>query len=72
MCGGRTGAAAVPAPAAKLPEAPTTPVQTTGDGQGTKDRRRRAGGGGNTGTILTASSGVQNQAAIQQKTLLGA
>ncbi len=70
MCGGGRA----PRPAAQLPEAPTPPAQSNEATTRDRDRRRRAAasGQGAGGTILTGSGGVTEQAATQQKTLLGA
>lgn len=63
MCmGGST-----PKPAPKMAEAPTPPAMT--DVEGTKAKRRRAAN--NSGTVLTGSGGVSNNAPTSQKTLLG-
>lgn len=56
-----------PAPAPKLPEAPTPPAQSATSVD--TDRRRRIAS--NSDTILTSSSGVTANAPLQQKTLLG-
>lgn len=66
MCGGGGS----PRPAPRLPEAPVAPSQSNEVSARDKDRRRRAASGGQ-GTILTSSSGVTDNAATQNKTLLG-
>jgi hypothetical protein len=63
MCGGSR-----PKPAAKLPEAPVAPM-TDSATAGANGRKRRAAT--NSGTILTSSAGVMNNAPVGQKTLLG-
>jgi hypothetical protein len=64
MCGSPKS----PTPAPKLPEAPVAPM-TDASASGASNRRRRAAT--NSGTLLTGSGGVMNNAPIGQKTLLG-
>ncbi len=68
MCIG--GSPRAPAPAPRLPEAPTPPVTDTGATTAERDRRRRAGAG-RASTILTGPRGVTEGAATGAKTLLG-
>lgn len=69
MCG---GSPAAPTPPPKVPEAPITPeVGVTRVDQDMRRRRAAAGNGGGRSTILTSARGVQDGAAIAQKTLLG-
>lgn len=72
MCGGGKAPKAPPIPAA-LPEAPRTPEPAEGQPVADADRRRRlAAGQGASGTILTGARGVESQANVASKTLLGA
>ena len=65
------GGASTPAPPPALPEAPRLPEQTAARDSVGADKRRRAAAAGGTGTILTSSRGVTQQAATAGKTLLG-
>ena len=58
-----------PKAAPKTPEAPTMPTTDSSGGMTDKNRRRRAAT--NSGTILTGSAGVTDQAPTTMKTLLG-
>lgn len=60
MCSGGS-----PTPPPTLPEAPVMPDTATSRGNNKNKRRRQAA------TILTGSRGTEQQAATQQKTLLG-
>lgn len=73
MCGGGSAPKAPPPPPA-LPQAPQLPEERSAETTGDRDKRRRAAaasGESDRSTILTSSRGVQNGAAVAQKTLLG-